>query len=275
MPAPQKLDRPEILQQLFYPRHTGHPAPPGGAQDIDIPVADKVVIGCRLFTASKDAPIILYFHGNGETVPDYDDIGPLYTGQNLNFLIADYRGYGWSSGHPSASTMITDGRIVYQETKKWLTTNGYTGTIFVMGRSLGSANAIDLAAKYNDEISGLIIESGFADTIPLALTLGIDLAAMGLSEDDCFNNAQKIELATIPTFILHGQRDSLIPVWHAEKLHSNSGARSKELQIIPGADHNTMIMVGGIMYFEAIKRFIDKITGNDDWRRRRKRARNK
>ena len=193
----------------------------------------------------------------------------LYTGQNLNFLVADYRGYGWSGGEPSASSMISDGRTVYHEVRKWLAQNEYSGKLFVMGRSLGSANAIDLAAAYNDDISGLIIESGFAETIPLALTLGIDLATMGLTEEDCFNNIPKIQQVTKPTFILHGQRDTLIPVWQAETLHSFAGARSKELQVVPGADHNSLIMVGGILYFETIRRFVDKVSGTDDWRRRR------
>lgn len=271
MPGPLKLDRPEISRFIFHPRPTGRNVPPANALDIDIAVEDGIIIGCRLFTADKEAPLILYFHGNGETVPDYDDIGPVYTGQNLNFLVADYRGYGWSGGEPSASSMISDGRTVYREVRKWLAQNGFSGKLFVMGRSLGSANAIDLAAAYNDDISGLIIESGFAETIPLAQTLGIDLAAMALTEEDCFNNIQKIQRVTKPTFILHGQRDTLIPLWQAEKLHSFAGARSKELQVVPGADHNSLIMVGGILYFETIRRFVDKVSGTDDWRRRRKR----
>jgi len=275
MAAPHKLDRPEILQALFYPRQTGHPEPPAGARDIDIAVAEGVTIGCRLFTARREAPVILYFHGNGETVPDYDDIGPFYTGQGLNFLVADYRGYGWSSGSPLASTLISDGRTLYENIRHWLEENSYTGELFVMGRSLGSINAIDLAAVNPDTTSGLIIESGFAETLPLAMTLGIDLHKLGLTEDDGFNNTAKIAGITLPTFILHGQRDSLIPVWQAEKLHAASGARSKEMQIIPGADHNTMIMQGGRLYFETIRRFIDKVTGSDDWRQRRRGRKNR
>jgi pimeloyl-ACP methyl ester carboxylesterase len=266
----QKLDQPNILSVLFHPQKVAKSTPPDGSTNIDIRVAEGVNIGSRLFTADKESPIILFFHGNGEIVPDYDDIGPIYTKLGINFLITDYRGYGWSTGTPSATTLINDGRIIYKEITKWLADNAYTGKLFVMGRSMGSSSAIDIAKEYPENLSGLIIESGFAETIPLAMTLGIDLIALGISEEDGFNNASKISSVSIPTFILHGQEDSLIPLWQAQKLHAACGAKSKELQIVPGADHNTIIAVAGMLYFQAIKVYIDKITGASNWRNRRK-----
>lgn len=274
MPDLHGMDRPEILQILFHPRSEPKSPAPAQSRDIDIAVASDAVIGCRLFTAAKEAPTILFFHGNGEIVQDYNEIGPLYAGQGLNFLVTDYRGYGWSTGRPSVSALLGDAHILYREFNRWLPEHGYTGKLFIMGRSLGSACAIEIAAAYNKDINGLIIESGFAESMPLAETLGLDPAAMGLTEEDGFNNAQKIASVTKPTFILHGLRDTLIPVWQAEKLHAACAARSKELQVIPGAEHNTMIAVGGALYFQAIKRYIDQVTGENDWRSRRKRLKN-
>ncbi|GAB4344705.1 MAG: alpha/beta hydrolase [Desulfobulbaceae bacterium] len=265
-----KLDRPEILRVLFHPRREPPGKPPVGAEDINIRVADGVTVGTRFFSANLQAPTILFFHGNGETVPDYDDIGPIFTSLDINFLIADYRGYGWSDGSPSASALIRDGRTILETLSGRLKQAGYSGKLFVMGRSMGSAPAIDLAAGHADMLAGLIIESGFADTVPLARTLGIDLPAMGITEEDGFNNARRIEQVMIPTLILHGARDSLIPLWHAEKLHAACGARSKELQVIPGADHNSVMAVAGMLYFQAIKGYVDRVTGAADWRRKRR-----
>ena len=271
MTEPERLDQPQITEILFHPRQTGRTPPPAETMDIDLPVGDDAVIGCRLFSAGPSDPLILFFHGNGETVPDYDEVGPLYTRLNINFLVVDYRGYGWSSGNPSASAMIRDGKVLFTSLREWLTANGYDGPLFIMGRSLGSASAIDLAARYNDQLAGLIIESGFAETIPLARTLGIDLAAMGLTEKDGFRNDSKIEKVLIPTLIIHGGQDSLIPLRQAELLHAACGARSKELQIVPGADHNSLMATAGMLYFQTIRQFLDKITGTESWRKRRKR----
>ena len=71
--------------------------------------------------------------------------------------------------------------------------------------------------------------------------------------------------------MLHGQVDQLIPLWQAEELHAMCDARTKELQVIPGADHNSLIAIGGVLYFQAIKNFIDKVTDAvPDWREKRK-----
>jgi len=264
------LDSPEVSQVLFHPGITPETSPPAGAQNINIEVEPGISIGCRLFTADKNAPTLLFFHGNGEVITDYDEIGPMYVAQNINFLITDFRGYGWSDGTPSFSALLADSHILYNKLKQYLADNGFSQVLFIMGRSLGSACAIEVASVYNDEINGLIIESGFADTLPLAQTLGMDLSATNITEEQTFNNGGKIATVTKPTFLLHGQLDTLIPLWQAEKLHAECGARSKELQVVPGADHNSLIAVGGIYYFQAIKQFVDRVSGASDWRKRRR-----
>jgi pimeloyl-ACP methyl ester carboxylesterase len=82
----------------------------------------------------------------------------------------------------------------------------------------------------------------------------------------------KIARITKPTFILHGARDEIIPAAEAEKLQACCGAKSKEFQIVPGADHNSIMAVAGRLYFQTIKQFIDKISGTSSWRKRRKAA---
>jgi len=267
------LDRPEILNVLFHPRQSAPTPLPPDATDLKIEIQPEVILPCRLFTASVDAPVLIFFHGNGEILPDYDTIGPEFSKAGLNFLVTEYRGYGWSKGTPTASTLLSDAERLYIESKRILQKNGHTGPCFVMGRSLGSACAIDLAARHNEEadFAGLIIDSGFARTLPLAQSLGLDPEKLGITEENSFNNEAKIARITKPTLILHGREDHLIPLQQAEQLMAASGARAKELQVIPGADHNSLFAVGGPLYFQTIKRFVDKATGADDWRKRRQR----
>ncbi len=270
-----KMDSTDALRYIFHPLGCAKTPAPEGSKNIDIEVEPGIKIGGRFWIADRSAPNILFFHGNGEIVPDYDDIGPMYNQQQLNFFIVDFRGYGWSNGVPTVTTMMQDSATIYDKVREWFAEHDFSGPLFVMGRSLGSASAIEVAAIHNDEIKGLIIESGFAETLPLAQTLGFDVERSGLSEEDGFGNLRKIEKVTKPTFIFHGQLDQLIPLYHAQKLHANCGARSKELQIIPGAEHNTMIAVGGVPYFEAIGTFIKKTSGINTWRDRRKRFKKK
>ena len=162
------FDRPDFLAAFFHPRAEWTKASQvEHAEDILIPVEDGLFIGARLHRAGKTAPTILYFHGNGEIVADYDDLGPMYSGIGINFLPVDYRGYGRSTGSPTVTGMMRDCHAVFNYIKKWLKTNAYTGPVIIMGRSIGSASALELAAHYQDEIDGLIIESGFAYVVPL------------------------------------------------------------------------------------------------------------
>lgn len=265
-----KIDKPEFLQLIFHP-FAQEPSPlPGGSYDLDIPVDKDATLGCRFYTCDKEAPVILYFHGNGETVNDHNEIGYMYNKHGMNILVATYRGYGWSTGEPTVATMMSDAQTAFDFLVKYMDENGFTGKVFVMGRSLGSASAIELASKEENPIKGLIIESGFADIAPLAEKLGIDVAALDFTEEDGFNSKAKIENVEMPTFILHGQNDQLIPVNEGGKLQAASGARNKQFQIIPGADHNTMISTAGDLYFQTLKKFIDTISGVNHWRRRRK-----
>jgi alpha-beta hydrolase superfamily lysophospholipase len=253
-----KLDRPEVLQALFHPRRDTTPPPPG-VVDLEISVAEGIRLGARFFgSADQGAPTILFFHGNGEVVSDYDSIGPRFVEEGLSLLAVEYRGYGSSGGSPSVTALLADAHLVLQETQQWLAAQERTGPLFVMGRSLGSVPAIELTAAHQEELAGLIIESGFAFTLPLLLCLGVDVLALGLTEADGFKNQLKMAQVRKPTYILHAQHDQLIPVTSAEVLQAQCGARSKEFSMVPGADHNSIIDRTGRLYFEAIRRFVDK-----------------
>lgn len=263
-----KLDQPEILSHIFFPLRTARTPLPEKARDIAVKVDDDVMLGCRFYEASPEAPSLLYFHGNGETVGDYDMIALDYCRHGINVFLATYRGYGWSDGSPDVTSMFEDAMTVSRYTVDWLQQSGFTGPLFVMGRSLGSASAIEVAAHQGSQLKGLIIESGFAETLPLAESLGFDIT--GLKEQDCFNNSEKIAAIKLPTLILHGARDQLIPVYQAEKLQMESAARNKQFLVIPGADHNSLIAVAGDRYFASIRKFIDEVCGINTWRQRRR-----
>lgn len=255
-----KLDQPGLLRVLFHPRPDWTP-PPSGAVDQNIPVAPGVEVAARLFLgAPMDQPALLFFHGNGEVVADYDEIGPAFNEVGLHFIVAEYRGYGKSGGTPTVTALVNDAHRVLAAVRERLKAAGHTGHLVVMGRSLGSVPALELAASAEPAIDGLVIESGIGHTIPFLLGLGIEVAEYGIaSEADGFKNVQKIALFRKPTYILHAQHDEVIPVVSAELLQVECGAHSKEFQMVPGAGHNNIIACVGKLYFQAIKQFTRKV----------------
>jgi len=251
------LDRPEVLQVLFYPRREEEPAfVPPSARAVAFEVEPGLTIGGRLYPAGARAPAILFFHGNGEIAADYDELAPLYTRLGITLLVADYRGYGTSGGTPTASHLLTDAVAMFNQVGRVLESCGLAPPLlYVMGRSLGSAAAIEVALRAGERLAGLIVESGFADTFGLLARLG--LRVVGAEEErDGFGNGVKMSQILTPALVIHGQSDVLIPAGDGQELHRRCAASDKRLVLIPGAGHNNLMLVGVATYLAAIRAFV-------------------
>jgi hypothetical protein len=251
------LDRPEVLRVIFHPRRLYSPAYSSPTiRLVEVEVEADITLGGRLFPAGAKSPAILYFHGNGEIAADYDDIAPFYTRTGITLLVIDYRGYGRSSGTPTVSTLLSDAVSVFQSLDRLFKQNALDpSSLFVMGRSLGSAAAIEVAIHAEKLIDGLIIESGFADTFGLLARIGGIKPPQEADQADGFTNLAKISQVSLPTLIIHGQNDMLIPYTEGQQLYEQSPAAQKRLVLIPGAGHNDIMFAGREAYFKAIKEF--------------------
>ena len=245
-----------IDQRIFHPRRDPHGRPPLGVEDHSFPVEPGIEIGSRFYLAEPAGPHLLFFHGNGEIAADYDKIGPSYNRLGISLLVADYRGYGKSGGTPSVATLLPDALAVFDQVHEWRKGQQRTGPFLVMGRSLGSAPAIEIAFRRRDKIAGLILDSAFAHSLPLLQLLGIPAKALELREEDGFRNYEKIVFISKPTLLIAGQQDELIPPTESETLLQNSGAHRKELVLVPGAGHNDIFARCGEGYFEMVARFL-------------------
>ena len=137
------LDRPEVLQFLFHPRKTVGPRESKtNVEEMLIPVDGDVMIGACVHMVRPAGPLILFFHGNGEVAADYDDIGPLFNRLGINFMVVDYR--------PTVSAMMADCHRILDFVLAWQKKKNLAGPLIVMGRSLGSASALELAATRSD-----------------------------------------------------------------------------------------------------------------------------
>jgi len=253
------LDRPDVLAYLFHPRpEWGGSGALSSAQDVQIPVDTDVMVGARFHLTEKTFPNILFFHGNGEIVADYDEMGSLYNQMGINFLPVDYRGYGRSTGNPTVSAMMKDCHVIFDFVSDWLKKEGYTGSLLAMGRSLGSASALELAAAQGEKISGLIIESGFAYAVPLLRLLGVDPDRLGYKEGEGFCNVDKIRSYRKPTLIIHAENDHIIPFADGQALYDACSAPDKTLLKIPNANHNDIFYRGLNEYLNAVKTLVGK-----------------
>ena len=205
----------------------------------------------------QDWPWILFFHGNGEVVSDYDEISPFYHQKRLNLVAADYRGYGASSGTPTLAHLVHDSHIILREVREELSRRNLRKDLWVMGRSLGSISALELACEHQEMMKGLIIESGFPSVVRIITHLGVPVHGSVLEkiDQDCLEKIKRILLSSL---IIHGQQDRLVPLGNAKDLYEHLGTRDKELLVIPSATHNDIMVVGFQDYFKALQRFVER-----------------
>lgn len=253
-PAYGLIDQLGVAHWLFYPRPDTS-APPPGAVDrfVDVPGARLAV---RIYEARLHRPAMLLFHGNGEVIADYDALAPAFAGLGISLSVADYRGYGASSGTPTFAPLFGDAHAVWQAWLRWLEELGAPGPRFVYGRSLGGYPALELAAAYADAVAGLILESSAANLGRLIRRFAGEPA--GPLADLVRAHDARIAAVRAPVLVIHGERDELIPLEAAADLYHRLPSREKEFVIIPRAGHNDILWVGAEQYFSAIARFVGR-----------------
>jgi pimeloyl-ACP methyl ester carboxylesterase len=250
------IDHPSILRFIFYPRKDFTFCPKNGF-DLSVEVGEGASIFCRFYMGHREWPWILFFHGNGEVVSDYDEISPFYHQKELNLVVADYRGYGVSSGIPTLTDLAQDAHAIFKRVKEEISIKNLFKDLWVMGRSLGSISALELAYHYQKEMRGLIIESGFPSVVRIMTHLGVPAHGMDLEnlDQECLERIQKI---FVPTLIIHGEQDWLVPLENAKDIYQHLGTKEKELLVIPSATHNDIMFVGLQGYFNSLRQFIEK-----------------
>jgi alpha-beta hydrolase superfamily lysophospholipase len=255
------LDRPEIARRLFHPRPDPNPPRPG--RDAFVAAPDGVRLHLRQHLADKRLPTLLLFHGNGEIAADYDDLAPFLANIGLNLIVGEFRGYGLSEGTPEASRLAGDAAVELDFVRRQLAEAGYSPRLIVMGRSLGSACALSLAATRPGDMDALALESAFAATLPLLRVLGLDARFYGITEADGFGNLEHARRFAGATLVIHGASDDLIDPGDARLLYAASPAPQKRLLLIPGAGHNDLFFVGRRQYLDALAWLAAQVTGRE------------
>lgn len=193
--------------------------------------------GTRLHGWFADHPdpvgIALVCHGNaGNIASRGDSLMLLNQRHRLAVMIFDYRGYGKSEGEPSESGIFADARAA----RAWLANRKGVPEeeIILMGRSLGGAVAIDLAA--NDGTKGLVLASTFTSMPAVAKNLMPALPA-NLLVQQRFDSIRKIRRYRGPLLQSHGSADKLIPFKQGKALF-DAATGHKTFVTIHGGGHN-------------------------------------
>jgi pimeloyl-ACP methyl ester carboxylesterase len=249
-----------VSKIVFYPRKTIIPNDlESWIEVLKFKIDKNITIGGFLYRKDLNLPTIILFHGNGEVAFDYKSIAPLYFECDLNLAVLDFRGYGFSTGEPYYTSLITDALPLYTKFEEWALDNEYFNSFFVQGRSMGSVCAAEIGSHNPKNLKGIIFESGFASVYNMMTRLfrvsSPELTPKTLSE---YSNDIRVRKFRLPTLIIHGTSDFIIPIDEGKLLFENlPNDIDKSLIAIKGAGHNNILMYKD-EYFDPISNFVSK-----------------
>jgi uncharacterized protein len=200
----------------------------------------------RVSAGPPDAPVAVFFHGNGESAAQNGPLGTALAAAGVDAVLVEYRGYGGMPGRPSEAGLVADGTAVLAA----LRADGVPPQRTVLvGRSLGTGVAVELARRSPPAL--LVLVSPYTSFADLGRGLVGPFAPLLVA--DRFDNLSKIGALAGPVTILHGTRDEVVPFRMGERL----AAAGTDVRFIPleGRGHNDIPDLAGLLVAEIARVF--------------------
>lgn len=191
------------------------------------------VPGARVRISSRphDGPkAVIYFGGNAEDVAyTLPELAALFPDRAIYLM--HYRGYCGSSGRPAETALRSDARALFQMV------HARHSDVIVVGRSLGSSLAIQLAAE--EPVSRIVLITPFESILRIAQRTAPFLP-MALLLDDKYESWRFAPRVTCPTLIIAASHDELVPLGDTEALLRAFRPGVATLRVMDDTDHNSV-----------------------------------
>ena len=188
---------------------------------------------------------ILYFGGNAEDVAGNVDLfAEAFPDRSL--YLVNYRGYGGSSGRPSEAGLSVDALAVFDHVQR------ERAEIAVMGRSLGSGVAVQLASMR--PVERLVLVTAYDSLVDVAREY-FRWLPVGLLLRDRYESAARANEIEAPVLIVIAGEDEIISRARSEALAvAFTTPGQVQVEVVPGVGHNTLD--GSPAYLDAVRRFL-------------------
>ena len=243
-----------VLQErrlIFFPTRVLAAAPADfglAAEELAIETPDGVTLHGWWIDGPGDR-VLIWYHGNAGNIGDRLRNARWFVDRlGVAVVLVDYRGYGRSGGTPDEAGIYIDALAVYDA----VAARGVLpDDIVLFGRSLGGAAALEVAL--HRPAGAVALESVFRSV--RALAREHYWFVPGFLVRTRMDNASKVGRVEAPILVLHGDRDSIVPLAHGRELFART-AGPAWFHVIAGAGHNDTYLLGGGAYAEAWRAFL-------------------
>lgn len=199
----------------------------------------KLVVWAAPARAGK--PIIVYFHGNAGNLANRAKRFDILTRRGYGLVAMAYRGSSGSEGVPSEVSITEDTQILMENLSRFIgDTKG--NKLIYYGESLGTGVAVKTALSHPAD--ALILEAPYKSIVGLAAQQ-MPIFPIRSILDERWETIAHISILNIPTFVLHGAQDKVIPVTHGKSVFAASPSMNKTLKILQDRNHHNLWSVEG------------------------------
>lgn len=227
---------------MYFPdRMRTEPADAGlpEAKEEKLITADgETIIVWHIPPRDETKPVVVYFHGNGGALNLRARRFSALASQGVGVVGVSYRGYGGSTGSPTEDGLIADGITAYEFAAKLYS----PARVALWGESLGTGVAVAIAAE--SPVAKLVLETPFTSAVEVGASVYSFLPVRWLMKDQ-FRSDLRIKNVKAPVLIMHGDRDSVIPIRFGERLYEMV-AGEKKFARFPGGEHYDLDRHGGL-----------------------------
>lgn len=225
--------------QIYFPVRESNPP---GAQAIRLPSGDALL---KIWVVERPGPrALIYFGGNAEDVsanlPTFASAFP-----DHSLYLVNYRGYGGSTGSPSESALVTDANLIYDHL------HARYPEISVMGRSLGTGVAVQLAAAR--EVRRLVLVTPY-DSLANVAAGHFPMFPVAFLMRDRYDSASRVRGIRAPVLAVIAGDDEIIPRARSEALVNSFPQSQIRVTLLDGATHNSIDLFPG--YLRAVGDFL-------------------
>jgi fermentation-respiration switch protein FrsA (DUF1100 family) len=181
------------------------------------------------------APVLVYLHGNAGHIGSRASKARPYLDAGWGVLLTSWRGYSDNPGNPTEQGLYEDARAAL----KFLAENGVSAENTVLyGESLGSGPAVQMAFETGQNFRALVLEAPYSSITDIAARR-FPFAPVRWLLHDRFESKAKIGQIHIPVLVVHGERDTVIPVEFGRELF-DAANEPKAAKFLPAAGHNDL-----------------------------------
>ena len=210
------------------------PVPEGFAL-LTVDARDGVTVHALDLPGPPGARTVVHFHNNRDSAADGADLARGLRALGLGVLLVEYRGYGLSRGaEPSEEGLYDDAEAALDG----LAARGVgPDRVVLWGTSLGTGVAAEMARRGRG--AALVLVTPYT-SLPDVVTDVVPLLPAGLLLPHRFDTLGKTAQIRVPTLVIHGDADEIVPFWMGTRLASAiPGAR---LLRVEGGRHGDLFL---------------------------------